>query len=161
MWERFVKAITHRRGFLKTLGLGLMGGTTLAAATGPRSEANAASGKKQKVVYHLSEEKKVNFVLNNIRNHIKGMNGPENVEIVLVIHGPALKAFHDIQALEKVRQRVSALQKAGVSFNACANTMRAQKVETSDLLPDFVSLPQGGVVRIAQLQEQGYIYIRP
>ena len=116
---------------------------------------------KQKVVYHLSEAEKVNFVLSNIKNHIEGMGGPENVEIILVAHGPGLKAFHEIEASDQLKSMITNLQSEGVQFNACGNTMRAQGVELSDLLPGFVRVDQGGVVRIAQLQQQGYIYIRP
>jgi intracellular sulfur oxidation DsrE/DsrF family protein len=29
------------------------------------------------------------------------------------------------------------------------------------LLPGFVTAEQGGVVRIAELQSQGYVYLRP
>ena len=121
----------------------------------------ALADEKQKVVYHLSEAEKVNFVLRNIENHIKGMGGPENVEIILVAHGPGLKAFHDIEATDQLRELLTGLQNEGVQFNACGNTMRAQSVELSDLLPGFVRVDQGGVVRIAQLQQQGYVYIRP
>jgi intracellular sulfur oxidation DsrE/DsrF family protein len=40
--------------------------------------------------------------------------------------------------------------------------MRAQGVEGLDgLLPGFVRADEGGVVRIAELQSQGYLYIRP
>ena len=44
-----------------------------------------------KVAYHLSDLDKVNFVLGNIKNHYEGTGG--NVDIVLVVHGPALAAF--------------------------------------------------------------------
>ncbi len=36
-----------------------------------------------------------------------------------------------------------------------------QGVETDDLLPGFVRVDQGGVVRLAKLQSEGYIYLRP
>jgi intracellular sulfur oxidation DsrE/DsrF family protein len=39
--------------------------------------------------------------------------------------------------------------------------MKAQHVTLSDLLPGFVEAEKGGVVRIAELQSQGYFYIRP
>ena len=116
---------------------------------------------KMQVVYHVSDLEKVPFTLGNIRNHIDGVGGPDKVEIVLVAHGPALKAFHDIEANDKVRNGVSALLDQGVEFDACGNTMQAQQVELSDLLPGFVKVDQGGVVRIAELQAQGYLYIRP
>lgn len=121
----------------------------------------AQAAEKMKVVYHVADAEKVNFALNNMRNHIKGVGGPENVELVLVVHGPGLKRFHDIQATDKLRKMVSGLQGQGVQFNACGNTMRAQGVQTDELIPGFIRVDQGGVVRIAELQADGYLYIRP
>lgn len=119
------------------------------------------AGEKQRVVYHVADAEKVQFALGNIRNHIQGVGGAQNVEIVLVVHGPAGKMFQDIEATDQVRNLVKSLQGDGVQFNMCGNTMRAQGVELEDLLPGFVRVDQGGVVRIAELQQQGYIYIRP
>jgi intracellular sulfur oxidation DsrE/DsrF family protein len=39
--------------------------------------------------------------------------------------------------------------------------MKSQKVTLPDLLPGFVNADKGGVVRIAELQSQGYLYLRP
>jgi intracellular sulfur oxidation DsrE/DsrF family protein len=39
--------------------------------------------------------------------------------------------------------------------------MKSQNVTLKDLLPGFVSADKGGVVRIAELQSQGYLYLRP
>jgi intracellular sulfur oxidation DsrE/DsrF family protein len=39
--------------------------------------------------------------------------------------------------------------------------MKAQKLQASDMLVGFEVAEEGGVVRIADLQEQGYLYIRP
>jgi len=120
-----------------------------------------SSDEKLKVVYHVSEAEKVPFVLRNIANHIKGVGGPENVEIILVAHGPGLKPFHGENAEENVSSLVGELQLEGVSFNACGNTMNALNYQTEDLLPDFVRRDEGGVVRIAELQSKGYVYLRP
>ncbi|CUH75190.1 DsrE family protein [Tropicibacter naphthalenivorans] len=121
----------------------------------------AYAADKLRVVYHVSEVEKVGFALGNMANHIKGVGGPENVEIVLVAHGPALKAFHEMGANDKIMNRVSSLQGDGVTFEACGNTMNAQSVGLDDLLPGFARRDEGGVVRIADLQSQGYLYIRP
>ncbi|QOG17031.1 MULTISPECIES: DsrE family protein [Bradyrhizobium] len=121
----------------------------------------APSSNKLKVVYHLSDAEKVNFVLGNIQNHIDGVGGPAHVTIALVIHGPALKPFHAAQANPDVRRRVGEFSKDGVELAACPNTMKAQNVTLTDLLPGFVSAERGGVVRLAELQSQGYLYLRP
>jgi intracellular sulfur oxidation DsrE/DsrF family protein len=44
---------------------------------------------------------------------------------------------------------------------ACGNTMKSQNITLADLLPGFASADKGGVVRIAELQSQGYLYLRP
>jgi intracellular sulfur oxidation DsrE/DsrF family protein len=116
---------------------------------------------KLKVVYHLADADKVNFVLGNIQNHIDGVGGPDHVTIALVIHGPALKAFHWAQANPDISKRVSDFSKDGVELAACGNTMKAQNITLTDLLPGFVSAEKGGVVRLAELQSQGYLYLRP
>lgn len=145
-----------RRSVFKSLLAGLAGVGAALSAT----RASAATG-KLKVAYHLSDADKVAFVLGNIQNHIDGVGGPQNVELALVVHGPALKAFHENAANEKIKASIAAFHKSGVGLNACGNTMRAQTVELKDLLPGFVKVDQGGVVRLAELQSQGYVYLRP
>jgi hypothetical protein len=39
--------------------------------------------------------------------------------------------------------------------------MKAQRVGLKDSLPGFVEVGTGGVARIAELQSQGYLYLRP
>lgn len=138
--------------------------STLGAALGvssAKAATEAGAGNKLKVVYHLSDAEKVNFVLGNIQNHIDGVGGPEHVTIALVIHGPALKAFHATQANPEISKRVGEFSKDGVELAACGNTMKAQNVKLTDLLPGFVNAEKGGVVRLAELQSQGYLYLRP
>jgi len=121
----------------------------------------AIAADKVKVVYHVSDAEKVPFVLNNMRNHIDGVGGADNVELVLVSHGPAVKRFVDIEAVDKDRAAISKLQAQGVEFDVCANTLTAMGIEPDELLADFVIAEKGGVTRIAELQSQGYLYIRP
>jgi uncharacterized protein len=125
------------------------------------TRADAATSDAAKVVYHLDDLDKVDFVLGNIANHYKGMGGPDKVTIALVIHGPALKAFHTANATPEMTKRADEMQKTGLQLNACINTMRAQEVTLKELLPGFIVADKGGVVRLAELQSQGYVYLRP
>jgi uncharacterized protein len=125
------------------------------------SRASAATPDAAKVVYHLADLDKVDFVLGNINNHYKGMGGPDKVTIALVVHGPALKAFHSANASPDVSKHTADLAKSGLALNACIHTMRAQNVTLEDLLPGFAVADKGGVVRLAQLQGEGYAYLRP
>jgi intracellular sulfur oxidation DsrE/DsrF family protein len=147
----------QRRNILTAVIAGA--GGLFAAATAPR-RAQAAPD-KSKVVYHLADLDKVAFVLGNIRNHYKGMGGPDKVTIALVVHGPALKAFQKTAASPDLAHHVGGFAKDGLQLNACGNTMRALRITLEDLLPGFIKADQGGVVRLAELQSQGYVYLRP
>ena len=116
---------------------------------------------KLHVVYHLSDAAKVNFVLNNIRNHLNGGGGEEKLDIVLVIHGPALEAFERMNVTDKMVETVKEVQSQGVSLVACENTLSAKLIDFDELIGDFKIAEEGGVTRIAELQARGYLYIRP
>jgi intracellular sulfur oxidation DsrE/DsrF family protein len=121
----------------------------------------AAAPDVPRVAYHLADLEKVAFVLGNIRNHIAGMGGPDKVKIALVVHGPALKAFRGNTQNLGVKSDVGEVRAAGVELHACGHTMEAQKLTLSDLLPGFVVAEKGGVVTLAELQAQGFAYLRP
>jgi intracellular sulfur oxidation DsrE/DsrF family protein len=147
-----------RRRNLLQLALALTPASLLATRA---QAATSSAPDAAKVVYHLADLDKVDFVLGNIANHYKGMGGAENVTIALVIHGPALKAFHTANASSDMAKRMSEFVKSGLAANACIHTMKAQNVTLNDLLPGFAVADKGGVVRLAQLQAQGYAYLRP
>jgi hypothetical protein len=132
-----------------------------AVLTSPFLVSASIAAEVLKVVYHVSDLDKVPFVLTNIENHIKGVGGPDKVNIVLVAHGPALKAFEKNSTSPKLLDQLSGLKTGGVEFDACGNTLRSLNLGLGDLAPGFIRVDQGGVVRIAELQHQGYIYIRP
>lgn len=135
-------------------------GAVFAASRADAATETPATG-KLKVVYHLNDLDKVSFVLGNIQNHFDGVGGPDRVTIALVVHGPALKAFHSTSASPDISKRVGQFSKTGMEIAACGNTMKSQNVTVNELLPGFVVADKGGVVRIAELQSQGYLYLRP
>lgn len=116
---------------------------------------------KLKVVDHHSDLDKVSFVLGNIQNHFDGVGGPDNVTIALVVHGQALRAFHLASANPDTARRVGQFSKAGFDLAACGNTVKSKNVGLKDLLPGFAASERGGVVRIAELQSLGYLYLKP
>ena len=149
-----------RRFVISRLFPGLAGG---AAASVLPVSASALTPVRpvQKIVYHLSEPTRVNFVMGNIKNHIAGKGGPDKVKIVLVIHGPALESFVSSKANPDMKRQIEGRAGDGVTFVACGNTMSAQKLALTDMPDGFEVAEEGGVVRIADLQADGYLYIRP
>jgi intracellular sulfur oxidation DsrE/DsrF family protein len=148
----------RRRRFLRAF---LAGGMGLFAASRAAAQTPATKAKRQRVVYHLDDVDKIAMALRNVDNHIEGTGGPGKADLSIVVIGPALAMFRQDKADGIMSVTVAAMQQHGVQFNACGNTMRGMKLELSDLLPGFVKAEQGGVVRLAELQDDGYAYIRP
>ncbi|WP_371420681.1 hypothetical protein [Tardiphaga sp.] len=140
---------------LSSIGAGLLASRANAVTADEKPPA------RLKVVYHLADADRVNFALGNIQNHFDGVGGPDNVTIALVVLGPALRAFTLTQANPDMTSRVARFSKAGLQMAACANTMKAQDMTLAGLQPGFTIADRGGVVKIAELQSKGYLYIRP
>jgi len=139
-------------------------GLLLLAVSAAQASHLKEQSNKHKVVYHLSEAgvDKARFVLGNIQNNIEGVGGWQNIEALeLVVHGPALKNFVTKTMDPDLKKALERLQAQGVGFEACGNTMKAFQITLDQLPAGAHHLPQGGVVRIMELEEQGYAYIRP
>ena len=150
-----------RRNIFKS-ALALGAGIFAARAASPaQAETEPPVVGVPKVAYHLADLEKVTFVLGNIRNHIDGMGGRDKVKIALVVHGPALQAFRAATPNMAIKADVADARAAGVELRACRNTMDAQKLTLGDLLPGFAVAEKGAVVMLAELQGQGWAYLRP
>ncbi len=96
-----------------------------------------------------------------LRNAVNLQNalGPENVDIEVVAYGPGVGMM---LAEGEHADRVAELVARGIAFSACGNTlgeMRGRGEQAA--LVDGVREVTAGVLRIIELQEQGYTYIRP
>ena len=121
-----------------------------------------ASDVKNKVVIQVSagDEATQNLALNNVANLQQAL-GMDNVEIEVVAYGPGLSIL--TKANKEGGQRVESLAVQGVKFSACGNTIKAvtKKTGKEPVLLKGVGVVPGGVVRIMELQQQGYSYVRP
>ena len=84
----------------------------------------------------------------------------DNVDVVVVAYGPGLTL---LTKQNKQAQRVQSLAMQGIHFNACGNTMKliAKKKGKKPQIVEGVKVVPAGVARIAELQGEGYAYIRP
>jgi intracellular sulfur oxidation DsrE/DsrF family protein len=147
------------RALAIVLAVGLTLGATAAGASHLESQP-----RKHRIVYHLNEPgvEKAKAVLGNIVNHVNGVGGWDNIEALeLVVHGPALKSFVTATMDAGVRGLLDRLQTQGLTLGACGNTMKGMNITLEQLPEGTKALPQGGVVRVMELQEAGYSYIRP
>jgi len=99
------------------------------------------------------------LTLNNAANLLNYF-GSDKVQVVVVSYGPGLKMR---LKNSKDANRIASLSQQGVEFDACHNTMEHMKRKIGHL-PKLVSpavIVPAGVVRIMQLEQHGYDYIKP
>jgi len=125
-----------------------------------------AGTKEHKVAIHVDENDpaRMNMALNNAMNIDKYYKAKgEKVDIEIVAYGPGLNMF--VEGKSPVEQRVATmgLEMSNLSFSACGNTHRnmSAKAGMDIKLVSEANLVPSGVVRLMELQEQGWSYIRP
>ena len=140
-------------------------GITTAAAIFAASAA-FAEGQMHHVALHVNENdpKVMNMALNNVANVTKYYESKgDEVTVELVAFGPGLNMF--VAGKSPVADRISAmsLEMENLSFAACGNTHRkmSEKAGKDVVLLEEAGIVPSGVVRLIELQENGYAYIRP
>ncbi len=116
---------------------------------------------KQKLVIQVSTDDPMTqkLALNNAVNVQKSL-GMDNVDVEIVAYGPGLSL---LTTKSGEAERVTSLAMQDITFSACANTMARieQKTGKKPVLLEGVQVVPAGVLRIMELQQQGYAYIRP
>ena len=106
----------------------------------------------------------MNQALNNASNMASQYAAAgEKVEIEIVTYGPGLNMLRDDTS--PVKARLTAMKQAipSLSFAACAVTKRGmEKTEGHEitLIPEATVVPSGAI-RLVELQEQGWSYLKP
>ena len=124
-----------------------------------------AEGKSHKLAIHVDENdpQVMNMALNNannVRTHFEKMG--DTVMIEIVAYGPGLNMY---MANSPVKDRLSTmvLESEHVKFSACANTIAGMEKKSGKkiTLVSEANVVPSGVVRLMELQEEGWSYIRP
>ncbi|MEY9108421.1 MULTISPECIES: hypothetical protein [Bradyrhizobium] len=111
-----------------------------------------------------NEPAMMNLTLNNATNvaqYYRDLGEPVSIEIVTF--GPGLHMLRDDTSPVKPRIEVLAMSNPEISFKACGNTQEnMRKAENKDinLIPQ-ATVVKSGVVRVMELQEQGWSYVKP
>jgi uncharacterized protein len=113
---------------------------------------------------NTNEPAMMNLALNNATNvaqYYKDLG--EKVSIEVVTFGPGLHMLRDDTSPVKARIEVLALSTPEISFKACGNTQEnMRKAESKDIpiIPQ-AQVVKSGVVRVMELQEKGWSYVKP
>ncbi|NOJ44943.1 DsrE family protein [Bradyrhizobium archetypum] len=113
---------------------------------------------------NTNEPAMMNLALNNAANvaqYYKDLG--EKVSIEVVTFGPGLHMLRNDTSPVKARLEVLALSTPEISFKACANTQEnMRKAEGKDIpIVPQAQVVKSGVVRVMQLQEKGWSYVKP
>jgi len=145
-----------------TLGALVLFALWLGAADGAVAQNAREDRSVHTIVFQMSEDdpKLWSLMLNNIDNLVAAL-GKNHVDIKVVAYGPGINMFRKDKS--NVLARLESLKTfAGksVEYTVCSNTLKAMKVDRQDIV-EFVDDLYPGIVRIIELQEKGYVYLRP
>ena len=138
--------------------------TVKQAAQAKPAKASAEATHKVAIQVNQNDKAVMDLALNNAKNIIEFYKGKgEPVAIEIVTYGPGLHMLRADTSPVKDRIAPMALENRNLKFIACANTQANQsKAEGKQvtLISEATVMPSG-VVRLMELQNQGYAYIRP
>ena len=119
-----------------------------------------------KVAIQVNQNDKavMDLALNNAKNIIEYYQAKgETVDVEIVTYGPGLHMLRVDTSPVKERIGSMYMENPNLRFIGCANTQANQsRVEGKPIiLLDEATMMPSGVVRLMELQKQGYAYIRP
>ncbi len=106
----------------------------------------------------------MNLALNNVSNAVQHYNQiGQKVEIEVVTFGPGLHMLREDTSPVKERIKSMSETMPELTFAACGNTRENMtKVEAKEIpLISQAKVTKSGVVRLMELQERGWSYLRP
>jgi intracellular sulfur oxidation DsrE/DsrF family protein len=126
----------------------------------------AADQKLHRLVLQVNtnEPAMMNLALNNATNvaeYYKDLG--EKVTIEVVTFGPGLHMLRDDTSPVKARIKAITESTPAIAFKACGNTQeKMHKSENKEipLIPE-AQVVKSGVVRVMELQERGWTYVKP
>lgn len=140
--------------------------TLIALTLALAGTAASAEGETHKVAIHVDQNdpQVMNMALNNVANLTSYYEAQgDEVIVEVVAYGPGLNMY--VEGKSPVADRIASmsLENEGLRFSACENTHRAMSEKAGhdvELLPEAEMVPSG-VVRLIELQEDGFAYVRP
>ncbi|MGY4374571.1 intracellular sulfur oxidation DsrE/DsrF family protein [Bradyrhizobium sp. i1.3.6] len=130
------------------------------------------------VLRHLGSSRRIDFVihvdvndpavmnlaLNNVSNVVQHYGDlSQKVEVEVVAYGPGLHMLRDDTSPVKGRIKMMTETTPELTFSACGNTRENMTKNEGKEVPLITQakVTKSGVVRLMELQEQGWSYLRP
>ncbi len=113
-----------------------------------------------KVVLHIDfdDEKRLLMALGNFKNLLKEINA-EGSSLALLANGSSVKLLLKAKA-DDYKDDINALAASGVKFYVCNNSLNKFDINLDEMLP-VCEVVKAGVLKLIELQNDGYAYIKP
>lgn len=100
--------------------------------------------------------------LNTLYNFIKNTKKVTGGKVVVVTHGPELRAFakENYEKYQGIIDKMAELSSEGVEFKMCKNAMVAAGYQAEDM-HGLITVVPAGFPEVAYWQSKGYQYINP
>lgn len=107
---------------------------------------------------NYDDPQKLYTLYNFVRNTVKETRG----EVVIVTHGPELRAFakENYEKYQGIVDKMAELAQDGVQFKMCSNAMKAAGFDAEDM-HGFITVVPAGFPELVYWQSKGYQYINP
>lgn len=165
-WATTCRRIHGRIDTLKSIPMRTVEVVSPGTSKPARPNLTPASPVTHKVAIQVNQNDKavMDLALNNAKNVVDFYKAKrEAVAVEIVTYGPGLHMLRSDTSPVKDRIGSMSLENSNISFIACGNTQANQaKAEGKPvtLISEAKVMPSG-VVRLMELQKQGYAYIRP
>ena len=152
----------NRRGIFRA-----MAATLLAAPFAARKVAAAEGEKKtHRLAIHVDQNDVdvMKLAMNNTRNAFElYKEWGEELAVEIVCYSQGLHMLRDDTSPVKEEIKSTRAKVPNLAFGACNNTKRAMERTEGKPVPIIPEAPivPAGVVRLVELQEQGYSYLKP
>jgi intracellular sulfur oxidation DsrE/DsrF family protein len=113
-----------------------------------------------------NDRRTMDFALNNVTDvieHYRGLDQTVAVEIMACGPGLHMLRIDTSPVKERIKQIRETASPSTIQFSACNNTKQSMEKKEGhplEMLPGTTIVPLG-VVRLLELQEQGWSYLRP
>lgn len=96
----------------------------------------------------------MSIALSNAENFLAAVG---RGEVALVANGPGVRHF--VRG-SQFGERIASLARRGVRFYVCSNALRNLGIDPASLVAEAEVVP-AGIVKIVELVQQGYVYVKP
>jgi uncharacterized protein len=166
MMKRFQTAVTAAAAIVALLMVAPSQALEKKQLSAQISKRNVADKKGHRLILQVNtnDPAMMNLALNNATNVAQYYNDLfEKVTIEIITFGPGLHMLRDDTS--PVKERIKAIKQGRpeISFKACGITQEnMRKVENKEIpiIPE-ATVVKSGVVRVMELQEQGWTYVKP